>query len=354
MKGQFNMSKLSSREVSYIKEYRVIDEITGVINPEHIRVEVIKDTYTKSKFNDLTYKERNPEGISFFHLKLISEQDVQKEFDLNLIDLGRLMMLFSYASYENNGRHYLRLDNGRPITYKIIKDILKLNTRTLRTTMNNFLNKKILFFDEDKQQYYFTDNYIFKGKMDYKEKRRKIFPPYRFYTEAIRELYNALTEDKSNQAKLLGILMCITPYIRLLDHVGIKYKRNCSNNMLVLLEYDEVNERYEAISQKMLAERLNIAENSLITYFKKLNEITHKATGQHLIYKYNESLQAYGQRYKYTNEAIVINPRYTYSSDEHSRRYRNLVNAIENAESNIISFINEEDEKNSVEEVKNN
>lgn len=348
------MSKLAGREVSYIKEYRVIDEKTGQINPEHIRVEVIKDTYTKSKFNDLTYKERNPEGISFFHLKLISEQDVQKELDFNLIDLGRLMMLFSYASYENNGRHYLRLDNGRPITYKIIKDVLKINTRTLRATMNKFLNKEILFFDEDKKQYYFTDKYISKGKMNNSEKRKKIFPPYRFYTKSIRELYNTLTEDKSNQSKLLGLLLCITPYIRLIDHVGIKYKRNSSNNMLVLSEYDEVNERYEAISQKMLAERLNIAENSLITYFKKLNEITHKATGQHLIYKYNESLQAYGQRYKYTNEAIVINPRYTYSSDEHSRRYRNLVNAIENAESNIISFINEEDEKNSVEEVKNN
>lgn len=348
------MSKLSSREVPYIKEFRIIDKETGEINPDHIDVEIIKDTYTKSKFDDLTYKERNSEGISFFHLKLISEQDVQKELDLNLADLGRLMMLFSYASYENNGRHYLKLDNGRPITYKIIKDILKLNTRTLRTTMNNFLDKKILFFDEDKQQYYFTDNYIIKGKMDCKEKRKKLLPPYRFYTEAIRELYNSLAEDKSNQVKLLGLLLCITPYIRLLDNVGIKYKRNSSNNMLVLSEYDEINERYEAISQKMLAERLNIAEKTLITYFKKLNEITYKTTGQHLIYKYNESLQAYGQRYKYTNEAIVINPRYTYSSDEHSRRYRNLVNAIENAESNIISFINEEDEKNSVEEVKNN
>lgn len=348
------MSNLASREVPYIKEFRIIDKTTGEINPEHIDVQIIKDTYTKSKFDELTYKERNPDGISFFHLKLISEQDIQKELDLNLIDLGRLMMLFSYASYDNNGRHYLRLDNGRPIKYKIIKDILKINTRSLRTTMNNFLNKKILFFDEDKQQYYFTDKYISKGKMDYKEKRKKLLPPYRFYTEAIRELYNALAEDKSNQVKLLGLLLCITPYIRLLDQVGIKYKRNSSNNMLVLSEYDEINERYEAISQKMLGERLKIAEKTLITHFKKLNEITYKTTGQHLIYKYNESLQAYGQRYKYTNEAIVINPRYTYSSDEHSKRYRNLVNAIENADSNVISFLNKDDEKNSVEEVKNN
>ncbi|KAE9708234.1 hypothetical protein GP713_24040, partial [Escherichia coli] len=82
------MSNLASREVPYIKEFRIIDKTTGEINPEHIDVQIIKDTYTKSKFDELTFKERNPDGISFFHLKLISEQDIQKELDLNLIDLG--------------------------------------------------------------------------------------------------------------------------------------------------------------------------------------------------------------------------------------------------------------------------
>ncbi|WP_414054870.1 hypothetical protein ACMGE6_12490 (plasmid) [Macrococcus equi] len=338
----------SAREVSYIKEIRATDLDTGEINPRNIKIEAIKGTYTLSKYDNLTHKERNPDGITFFNLKSYHEADIQKKFNLNMIELGRLMMLFTYASYHNNSnRMYLQLDNCRPLQYKDFSKILKLSSRTTKSTINKYINQKILFFDKKKSQYYFTDKYIIRGSIDTRTKRKKEVGLYRFYNKSIREIYYALNDISISKVKLLGLLMCITPYIRLIDKIAIEYNRSASNNMLVLSEYDEVNERYEAISQKMLAERLHISENSLVTYFKELNEIAKQTTGKHLIYKYNESLQAYGQRYKYTNEAIVINPKYTYSSDEQSSRYRNLVSAIEKAEGNILEFKqnNEENEE---------
>lgn len=342
MKGEILLTP-ATREVTYVQREDIIDLTNGVINPENYEIRKTYATYTKSKYDDLTPKERNPDGITYFHLKVKNEADIQTEFNLNMIELGRLMMLFTYASYHRNNRMYLRTDNGKPINYNGLNEILKINKRSLRDTINKFIKNKILFYDEDKDQYYFTDTHIIRGKMNYSEKRKKYNPPYRFYNEPIREMYNALNEIKNNKVKLLGLLLCITPYIKLIDRLAINLNRSASNNMLVISEYDEVNERYEAISQKMLAEKLNIAEKSIIEYFKELNEVAKKTTGKSLIYKFKASLQAYGSSYKYTNEAIVINPRYTYSSDEQSQQYRNLVNAIEKAESNVIEV-----EENSV------
>ncbi|WP_414046087.1 hypothetical protein ACMGE5_07120 [Macrococcus equi] len=333
------MTTSATREVRYVQREDIIDLTNGEINPENYEIRKTYATYTPSKYENLTYKERNPNGITFFHLMIENEADIQKKFNLNMIELGRLMMLFTYASYrDSSNRMYLRNDNGKPITYKGLDEILKINKRSLRDTIKKFMKNEILFYDEDKKQYYFTDQIIHRGEMNKSTKRKKAKPPYRFYNEPIREIYNALNDIQNNKSKLLGLLMCITPYIKLIDNIAIQLERQSSNNVLVISEYDKINERYEAISQKMLAERLHITEKSLITYFKELNEVAKQTTGKHLIYKYKESLQAYGQRYKYTKEAIVINPRYTYSSDEQSSKYRNLVNAIEKAEGNILEL----------------
>lgn len=334
----------TSRKKSYIKEIRAVDLETGEKNPSNIVIETIYDTYTLSKFDNLTPRERNPDGITFFNLKSYHEADIQKKFNLNLIELGRLMMLFTYASYHNkSNRMYLQTDNCRPIQYKDFSKILNLSDRTTKSTIKKYIDQKILFFDEKKEQYYFTDKYIIRGAINTRTKRKKEIGLYRFYNNSVRDIYYALNDSDIKKVKLLGLLLCITPFVRLIDSIAIEYNRSSSNNMLVLSEYDEKNERYEAISQKMLAERLNISENSLVTYFKELNNIAKNKTGNYLIYKYKESLQPYGQRYKYTNEAIVINPNFTYSSDEQSKQYRNLVNAIEKAESNVIEV-----EENSV------
>lgn len=336
----------TSRKKFYVKETQIINTETGLINPDNIIIKNIMGEYTLSKFDNLTPKERNPEGITFFNLKAHHEADIQKKFNLNLIELGRLMMLFTYASYHNkSNRMYLQTDNCRPIQYKDFSKILNLSDRTTKSTIKKYIDQKILFFDEKKEQYYFTDKYIIRGAINTRTKRRKEIGLYRFYNTSVREIYHALNDSDTKKVKLLGLLLCITPFVRLIDSIAIEYNRSSSNNMLVLSEYDEKNERYEAISQKMLAERLNISENSLVTYFKELNNIAKNKTGKSVIYKYKETLQAYGQRYKYTNEAIIINPYFTYSSDEQSSRYRNLVNAIEKAESNILEF-NQNDEEN--------
>ncbi len=326
---------LSNKErvMSVLYDCYLVNEETGEKEPIPTGRKVINEIgeVTKSKFADKPEYAKT-KSKKYFHLITGFETNLKERLGISHPDLGRLLMLFTYASYRKDSKLYLRTDNHILLDTKLLGKILKLNRKQVSNFKNNMINKEMLY--EDEIGLYFKDDLIIKGNMTKREKNSLTY--YRIYSKTIRELYNLFAdEDNIKSVKPLGVLLCMIPYIRTLEREDVKEGKRSSNNILVLSEYDIEANRYEPISQNQLAKKMKVSKTTLIKDIKDLNLAVKEATGEFLIYKFKISPMGI-KNFKYTNEAIFINPRYTYSSDEASDEYKRLIEGIKTLTSDNI------------------
>jgi len=268
----------------------------------------------------------------FFNLVTEFQTSLKEKYKVSFEDLGKLLLLFTYTGYRDleSKRLYLR-DNNCLFDNKKLAEKLKLTAEQTRQFKTRMQKKEIMFSDD--KGLYFTDKLIIRGDMEPKERRTLNF--YTIYDHPIRELYNMFAvQGNTKSVKPLGVLLTLIPFIKKINNQERALNQEASNNMLVMTEWNDELLRFEPISLTRLAEMIGISKKTLIKDIKTLNEFTKKETGEFLIYKYQSSLMPVGFKFKHTTEAIVINPKYTYSQDKRGSNYKNLINAIENMSSN--------------------
>ena len=277
-----------------------------------------------------------------YYFMLLAEFQVslKERYNASFEDMGRLLLLFTYTTYRNDQKKlYLKQANSRHyIDNKKLAEILKLTMEQTRQFKSRMKKKELLLNDE--KGMYFTDDLIIRGELLPVEKRSHM-NFYTVYDHPIRELYNIFAEQGNTKSvKPLGVLLCMIPFIKKLNKKEKSYDRVASNNMLVMSEWNDKADRYEPMSLTRLAEIIGISKKTLIKDIKSLNDFTKQETGEFLVYKYQSSMMPVGYRFKYTTEAIVINPYYTYSQDRATDSYYRLNKAIESlsGNSNVIDL----------------
>lgn len=282
----------------------------------------------KAKYKEQTVNREE----RFFNLVTEFQTSLKEEYKVSFEDLGKLLLLFTYTSYRDleSKKLYLR-DNNYMFDNKKLAKVLKLTAEQTRQFKSRMQKKGLMFADD--KGIYFTDELVIRGDMKPKERRNLNF--YTIYDHPIRELYNMFAvEGDTKSVKPLGVLLTLIPFIKKISNQERALNREASNNMLVMTEWNDEAKRFEPISLTRVAEMIGISKKTLIKDIKTLNEFTKKETGEFLVYKYQSSLMPVGFKFKHTTEAIVINPKYTYSQDKRGSNYQNLISAIENISSN--------------------
>ncbi|OIJ29031.1 hypothetical protein [Staphylococcus sp. LCT-H4] len=313
-----------------VKIRREVNTQTGEIrnkDPKYIDYDVYLEKKTKRYDRPTVDKEER-----FFNLVAEFQTSLKEKYNVSFEDLGKLLHLFTYTSYRDLESKKLYLKDGKhAFDNKKLAKVLKLTDTQIKKFKARMKEKGIMF--TDKTGIYFTDELVIRGEMFPKEKRNLNF--YTVYDHPIRELYNMFAvEGDTKSVKPLGVLLTLIPFIKKLTNQDRGLNREASNNMLVMTEWNEKAQRYEPISLTRVAEMIGVSKKTLIKDIKTLNEFTKKETGEFLVYKYQSSLMPVGFKFKHTTEAIVINPKYTYSQDKNNSNYHNLISAIENISSN--------------------
>lgn len=276
---------------------------------------------------------------TFFNLIMEFQVSIKEKFGISFEDMGKILMLFTYTTYRDieSGKLYLR-DNNHMFNNKKLGKVLKLSPVQVKKFKQRMSQKGIMKTDD--KGMYFTQELIIRGEMFSKEKKELDF--YTIYDQPIRELYDIFAiQDDTKSVKPLGVLLTMIPFIKKVSVNEKKNNKQSSNNMLVMTQWNEAANRYEPISLTQLAEKIGISKKTLIKDIKTLNDFTKKNTGQFLVYKYENSIMPVGYKFKYTTEAIVINPKYTYSQNKENEQYNHLMEAIENisdSDSNSLPF----------------
>ena len=321
------------RESSRVKDVAVVRQVnidTGEVTYKNPKL-VDYDSYTvkrSAKYSRQTVEKEK----RFFNLIAEFQTSLKEKYNISFEDLGKLFVLFTYTGYRDaeTKRLYLR-DNNHLFDNKKLAEVLKLSSSQIKKFKARMKEKGIMF--TDKTGIYFTDELIIRGEMFPKEKRNLNF--YTVYDYPIRELYDTFAVDGDTKSvKPLGVLLTLIPFIKKLTSEDKALGRNASNNILVMTEWNTEAKRFEPISMTRLAELIGISKPTLINDIKTLNIFTKRETGEFLVYKYQSSMMPVGFKFKHTTEAIVINPKYTYSQDKESDNYYNLIRSIETISGN--------------------
>ena len=192
-----------------IRRKRYVNTDTGeLINlpPNAVSVDIM-ETVKASRFKG---KLKSDEG-GYINLMADFESNLRIRFDLTFEDLGRVLFLFTYASYRDyDGKLYLK-NHSHKLNKSGIKEVLKLNARQTNDFIKRVSEKGLLLSDEI--GYFFTDDVIVRGKLYGIEKRNKNY--YKIYTSPIRDLYEMFAiENKPKSVKPLGVLLSIIPFIK--------------------------------------------------------------------------------------------------------------------------------------------
>lgn len=316
--------------IETVKIKREVNAQTGEIrnkDPKWIDYdeEVIKK---KAKYKEQTVKKEE----RFFNLVAEFQTSLKEKYSVSFEDLGKLLLLFTYTSYRDLESKKLYLKDGKHMfDNKKLAKTLKLSDAQIKKFKSRMKEKGIMF--TDKTGIYFTDELVIRGEMFPKEKRNLNF--YTIYDHPIRNLYNMFAvQGDTKSVKPLGVLLTLIPFIKKISNKERALNQEASNNMLVMTEWNDEAQRFEPISLTRVAEMIGVSKPTLIKDIKTLNEFTKKETGEFLVYKYQSSLMPIGFKFKHTTEAIVINPKYTYSQDKRGSNYHNLISAIENISNN--------------------
>lgn len=320
-----------------VKVRKEVNVVTGEIrnkDPKYIDY----DEYQYKRMDK--YSNRTVErDETFFNLIMEFQVSIKEKFGISFEDMGKILMLFTYTTYRDieSGKLYLR-DYNHMFDNKKLGKVLKLNPGQVKKFKQRMSQKGIMKTDD--KGMYFTQELIIRGEMFSKEKKELDF--YTIYDQPIRELYDIFAiQDDTKSVKPLGVLLTMIPFIKKVSVNEKKNNKKSSNNMLVMTQWNEAANRYEPISLTQLAEKIGISKKTLIKDIKTLNDFTKKNTGQFLVYKYENSIMPVGYKFKYTTEAIVINPKYTYSQNKENEQYNHLMEAIENisdSNSNSLPF----------------
>lgn len=324
-------------EEKLLKVKKEVNIVTGEIrnkDPKYIDYDDYQYKRVEKYSNRTTNKEE-----TFFNLIMEFQVSIKEKFGISFEDMGKILLLFTYTTYRDveSGKLYL-IDHNHMFDNKKLGRVLKLNPTQIKKFKQRMSQKGIM--KTDSKGMYFTQELIIRGEMFSKERKELDF--YTIYDQPIRELYNIFAiQDDTKSVKPLGVLLTMIPFIKKVSIKEKKDNKQSSNNMLVMTQWNEAANRYEPISLNQLAEKIGISKPTLIKDIKTLNDFTKKNTGEFLVYKYENSIMPVGYKFKYTTEAIVINPKYTYSQSKDNKEYNNLIEAIQNiseSDSNSLPF----------------
>lgn len=268
-------------------------------------------------------KERKEFEDRFFNFITEFQTNLREKYNASFSEIGKLLVLMTYARYRDEGKHYILTDNNKDVTNKHLSNIWKLTNSQARNVKSIMKKKGLLC--EDEEGLYISDDIMIRGKLYPKEKKDLEY--YVIYDKPIRDLYNQLAEEGvRDSSTCMGVFLSIIPFIKV--STSKKKQGNIgSNNSLVISEWDENKKEYVPMNKTTLAKNLNIGRTSVDRYLGKLNTKSKEVTGRYLLYDIKPT--GYNGLDK---TIIVVNPGYTYTQGTGSESFRILEEWIQEAD----------------------
>lgn len=157
--------------------------------------------------------ERHNDNLGGFVFMYFSDLIYNKNFDLELATISRIIYLATYIDYDNNlvlNNEYSCNLKKEFMTKKDIKEVMKLGKCAFSQFFNEVTEKEILIEVEKNKRYKINEQYFKRGKLTKEDKNRGNFT--RVYIKTVRKLY---VNTNSRNHKCLSYMFKLLPFIDL-------------------------------------------------------------------------------------------------------------------------------------------
>lgn len=269
-------------------------------------------------------KEINP----YFMVIAQYQENMRLKYSISLGDIGRMFMLMAHANYKNTeGKMYISSGGRRVKKNRTLGSILLINS--IQAKKFKYEMKKKGLLQEDEDGIYITSDIILRGSLSKTEKEQEY---YIVFSKTIRNLYRIIVESENlRSANPMGLLLCTIPFIKLI-HPNSSIPHG-SNNMLAYMMEDKG--ELKPMTLRDMANELGHNVETVKKYIGSLNKAMRDSVGEYFMYKTTYEIIGIKKEKK---EALIINPKITYSQGKDMDAYHGLLNVINSATNDTLDY----------------